>query len=165
MSQFQYGNDITYQSEPDYDTLVPYDSSWSCEDWRIYYEVLEEEYGSQQARRIWNEKWAETPTYPLGLYSASDNLNCKYSDEWRNWANSKGLEYAHLILGQIDSWLYDTGDSVGGAVTGVGQGIQFLGKNLKYIVLGALVFVGLYAYKNYIKGNEKINLNIKPKIK
>ena len=40
MSQFQYGNDITYQSEPDYDTLVPYDSSWSCEDWRIYYDVL-----------------------------------------------------------------------------------------------------------------------------
>ncbi len=157
---YEYGNDITHESQPDYDSNVPYDSSWDCEDWRIYYEALEDEYGSTEATRIWNNKWRETPTNPLtlGLYSGADNLDCKYSEAWRSWADSKGLEYDHLILGQFDSWLYDTGDEVGGAVSGVGSAIAFLGKNLKYIVIGVLVFGGLYAYKNFIKGNDKIKL-------
>tara|TARA_Y100000114_G_scaffold136970_1_gene138869 strand:- start:927 stop:1403 length:477 start_codon:yes stop_codon:yes gene_type:complete len=158
MSLYQYGNDITYQSLPDYDTLVPFDTAWDCEDWRIYFERLEEEFGTDQARRIWNNAWSNNG-------ANADVLSCKYGEAWRNWADSNGLIYDHLILGQIDSWMYDTGSAVGGAVTGVGQAVQFLGKNFKYIIAGALVFVGLYAYKNYIKGNEKINLNIKPKLK
>ncbi len=148
---YDYGNNITHESQPDYDTLVPYDSSWDCEDWRIYYEALEDEYGTSQATRIWNEKWRDNG-------HLSDVLDCKYSESWRSWADSKGLEYDHLILGQLDSWLYDTGDEVGGAVTGVGSALGFLGKNLKYIVMGVLVFGGLYAYKNFIKGNDKIKL-------
>ena len=155
---FDYGDDITHLSEPDYDSNLPYDSSWSCLDWKLYYEALEDEYGSTKAREIWNDKWRETPTYPLGLVSMADNLDCKYSDEWRSWADSKGLEYDHLILGQFDSWLYDTSDTVGGAVSGGFNAIEFLAKNLKWIVLGGLVFVGAYAYKNFIKGNKMIKL-------
>jgi len=149
MSGFDYGNDITYNSSPDYDTLVPFDSAWDCEDWRLYYEALRNEYGSTEARRLWNDAWSKNG-------HLSDVLSCKYSDSWRNWADSRGLEYDHLLLGQVDSWLYDTGSNVGSAVTGVGGAVSWLGKNLKYIVMGVLVFGGLYAYKNFIKGDDKI---------
>ena len=101
MSLYQYGNDITYQSLPDYDTLVPFDTAWDCEDWRIYFERLEEEFGTDQARRIWNDAWSNNG-------ANADVLSCKYGDAWRNWADSNGLIYDHLILGQIDSWMYDT---------------------------------------------------------
>ena len=158
---FDYGDDITHLSEPDHDSLMPLDSSWSCLDWKLYYEALEDEYGSSKARDIWNEKWQETPTYPLGFISRANNLRCKYTDDWRSWADSKGLVYDHLILGQLDSWIQGTTESVGGAVTGGVGAVEFLTKNLKWILLGGLVFIGAYAYKNFIKGNQQIKFKIK----
>lgn len=147
---FDYGDDITHLSEPDYDEIYP-DSSWSCRDWKLYYEALRDEYGSTEAREIWNSKWAESP-----LHINADNFSCKYDASWRSWADSKGLIYDHTVIGQFDSWLYDSVQGVGGAVSGGLDAVGFLTKNLKWIVLGGLVFVGAYAYKNFIKGNQQI---------
>tara|TARA_R110000744_G_scaffold71549_5_gene144255 strand:+ start:5758 stop:6207 length:450 start_codon:yes stop_codon:yes gene_type:complete len=147
---YDYGDDITYNSEPDYDSIIPFDSQWGCFDWRLWYEELEDEYGDVEAKQKWEDAWAKQGT----LYG--NEGDCKLNKEWKEWADSKNLQYDHTALHQLDSWLYGLTQGVGDAATGVVGGVGFLGRNLKLIIVGIGIFGGLYVYKEYIKGDKKL---------
>ena len=82
---YDYGDDITYNSEPDYDSIIPFDSQWGCFDWRLWYEELEDEYGDVEAKQKWEDAWAKQGT----LYG--NEGDCKLNKEWKEWADRVGF--------------------------------------------------------------------------
>ena len=84
-----YGANITYASYPDYDDWGPFDNYWGCTDWMIWYDRLEEYYGTDSARERWVSAWDQQS-------AGSGTWDCLYNDQFREFVqtNNLGLESA-----------------------------------------------------------------------
>tara|TARA_R110000824_G_scaffold136918_1_gene300915 strand:- start:343 stop:759 length:417 start_codon:yes stop_codon:yes gene_type:complete len=123
-----YGADITWESVPDYDGWG-WDTYWSCADWMIWYNKLDEHYGASEARLLWKSAWNEQ-----GIWESNYNW-CKYDPTFNQFLKDNELGESHLLADTV----IDTTEAAGGVLGSLG----WVGKNLKWILPSALIIVGL----------------------
>ena len=139
----EYGANITYASFPDYDE-VGWDSYWGCTDWMIWYNRLEQHYGTQEARFRWKSAWEQQGTF-------SGTWDCLCNDQFREFVETNQLG--------LESYIADVVTSTQDIVTNTFSSFGWLSKNLKWIIPVGLVVVGagyLYFQGSKIKGAADI---------
>jgi hypothetical protein len=147
---------ITADSQPVYDKWGFWEGEyWKCVEWTEWFYALKNKYGKNEARKMWSEGWNNQT-------ELSNPIDCRSS-------NTIFQEF----LKKEDLWDLAF-EGVGGAIVKTGVGAKELaesvlegaagivdaaaktGKNLKYILpivfVLALVGVGAYSYKTFVKG-------------
>lgn len=122
---------ITAASTPDYDMpFNPFDSAWTIADWITWHKALKEEYGADEAKRIFIAAW-EDQSHWSAPYSW-----WKYNKEFVNYFNSQD---------------FDVGHTLSKVVTNVSQGIETTSSLTKIVLPLALVVAGAYVFNSFIK--------------
>ena len=120
---------ITYNSIPDYDDFG-FDTYWTCEQWRQWYDALEYKYGPEYARNYWSLAWEEQDTF-------EHNYNwCKYDGAFSNYMLTKGIDLGHIV-----SKVYT---DAGEIITNLSKGAVSTSKLFKNIAPLIALGVGLY---------------------
>ena len=123
-----YGANITYASYPDYDDWDPFDNYWGCTDWMIWYDRLEEYYGTDSARERWVSAWDQQS-------AGSGTWDCLYNDQFREFVQTNNLG--------LESAIADVVTTVQDTATNTLSSFNWLSKNLKWILPVGLVVVGV----------------------
>ena len=138
----------TWNTAPDYDEWGV-DESWSCEDWIQWHRLLLEKFGKAKAKILWEYAYSKSG-------NLSSNLDCRtFNSAFRNYARDNGLDtYANAgIFTPIFEGYGAIADASSGLLGGVGS--FFNPKTIKTIltivVVGAVGFGGLYAYRTLKK--------------
>lgn len=129
------------------------------------------------ANKAFRQNWANSSGY-------WNSLSCGYTSEFFNYFKSVGLSdmlnifqagknslvnvaskgittsenIANSALTTADNVVKSAGNAITDTAEGVSN-ITGMGKYIVPVIIGGVVlFVGVYAYKNFIKGNERINI-------
>jgi hypothetical protein len=139
---------IKWDTVPDYDQWGV-DSFWNCEDWIMYHKKLAEHFGKETANELWNYAYSKSG-------SLSSNLDCRtFNSTFRDYVNKNGLSpYANAgVFAPILSTYGTASDVLSGTLKGVSS--VFQGDNVKklinIILIGSIVFGGVYVYKSVKK--------------
>jgi hypothetical protein len=138
----------TWDTAPDYD-LWGNDTSWSCNDWILWHQLLVGKFGKTKANFMWEYAFSQSGTL-------SSNLDCRtFNSTFRDYMKNNGLNpYANAgIFSPVLQGVGTIQDVTGGVLSGVSS--FFTSANVKSILnvvaVGAIVFGGLYAYKTLKK--------------
>lgn len=138
---FRIGNTkaITWDSKPDYDGWG-WDSYWSCLDWQKWFIALKNHYGQKQAKQIW--------------LTAADKVDgfehfnwCRYNSSFVAFLKENDL----MEITNVISRSANAGTSI---VDGAGSLLDFLGKNIKPLLIGGLLLYGFKMYSD-IEANKR----------
>jgi hypothetical protein len=132
----------TWNTAPNYDEWGS-DSYWSCADWVQWHKLLKEKYGKEKAIGIWNY------AYSQGTQFAS-HWNCRTSDSaFRRYVAQEGLN-PYESAGVLSPVLKVVGGGFD-IVSGTGDFLSAIGKNLKYVgyaaIVGTIIYIGFKVYK------------------
>lgn len=129
----EYGQSITWQSKPDYDGWGA-DRYWSCADWMIWFDRLEEKYGSAEAKLLWKSAWDKQDSW-------ESNVNwCKYEPMFNKFLKENELGSSNLVA--------DAALGLGALGTSALKGLGWFGRNAGWVVPTALMIGGVvYALK------------------
>jgi hypothetical protein len=122
-----YGANITYASFPDYDDWG-WDNYWGCSDWMIWYDRLEEYYGTDEARNRWRSAWEKQDV-------TSGTWDCLYNDQFREFVETNQLG--------VESFIADTVTTVQNTAKNTLDSFGWISKNLKWILPVGLIVVGV----------------------
>lgn len=135
---------------PNYDEWGK-DTYWSCDDWKTWFFLLKEHFGTDKARYIWNYAYAQ------GTFAAS-HYDCRtYNTDFRDFVKKNKLDTLSNtgILSpvyNIVGGLFDLFDSVGDTISNVAGGLGSAGKVIRVAVPLTLIGGGVYfafrAYQN-----------------
>lgn len=138
----------TWDTAPDYD-LWGNDTSWSCNDWILWHQLLVDKFGKTKANFMWEYAYSQSG-------SLSSNLDCRtFNSTFRDYMKDNGLNpYANAgIFSPVLQGVGTIQDVTGGLLSGVST--FFTSANVKNILnivaVGAVLFGGLYAYKTLKK--------------
>jgi hypothetical protein len=139
---------IKWDTVPDYDQWGV-DSFWNCEDWIMYHKKLAEHFGKETAKELWNYAYAKSG-------SLSSNLDCRtFNSSFRDYVNKNGLSpYSNAgIFAPILSTYGTASDVLSSALSGVSSVFQSdnVKKIINIILIGSVVFGGVYVYKSVKK--------------
>jgi hypothetical protein len=159
------------------------ESDWTCNDWVLFHKAILQwfkegrlaskiKYPNDQAlvlanqvfRQHWDRaSWTLTRcgyTSDFSTYFKSVGLSDILN--FAQKAVAKGKETAAAVGNSGAKTLVNTVDTAGQIVNNVGGGIANIAGAAKYIlpvaIGGVVIFVGVYAYKNFIKGNSRISV-------
>ena len=134
----EYGVNITAQSFPDYDEWSPLDNYWGCTDWMIWYNRLEEFYGSEEARMRWKSAWEQQRV-------GAGTWDCLYNEQFREFVDDNDLGLENVVA--------DVVTGAGDTISGLASGFGWVGRNIGWILPVALVVGGgAYIYFQVNKG-------------
>ena len=140
--EYQYGADITYQSEPDYDSFG-IDDYWTCNDWMIWHTRLKAEYGLTTANEMWITAWDKQDSW-------ESNYNwCKYNCDFYAFTKKNGIDVSHLLSRTICGVVNITDD----VADGISGGAKVVKVAIPIAVIGVAIFYGFKAYK-LLKGGR-----------
>jgi hypothetical protein len=138
----------TWNTAPDYDQWGN-DTSWSCNDWILWHQLLKEKFGQSKANFMWDYAFAQSG-------SLSSNLDCRTTNSaFRDYVKSNGLN-PFANAGIFTPVLQGAG-TIQDVTSGIFGGVSsfFTSSNIKNILnivaIGAVVVGGLYAYKTFKK--------------
>lgn len=159
---------ISYSTQPT--------TEWTCQEWMLWHQELVKafmggkfksgiKYTQGEATRLSNQVFTEWWDKLVDWFS--NKRMCGYESQFYNYFRSVGLDnvlsYIQALLVPTTQTVTSTIENVGKTVENISEGAAGTGKTLKWllplVLLGGVVFVGSYAYKNYIKGNEKIKVS------
>lgn len=140
--------------------------SWSCNDWIAWHQKLTAKFGLTRANEVSQQWWDKLPFYD------TKKLTCFVDCGFYNYFRKAGGGWNSIIpslLCTIDSsggkLIENTGkvvDSAGNIVVNTADAASNTASTLKWLVPTALVgvvgLVGYYLYKNYAKGNARVNV-------
>lgn len=141
--QYQYGANITAQSQPDYDGWG-IDDYWTCNDWMIWHSRLKAEYGLSTANEKWITAWNEQDVW-------ESNYNwCKYNCDFAAFAQSNNLPIRN-VFSKLTCGVVDVGGNIADGFT---TGAKIVKVAIPLAVIGVGVF---YAFKAYttLKGGRR----------
>lgn len=141
--QYQYGANITAQSQPDYDGWG-IDDYWTCNDWMIWHSRLKAEYGLSTANEKWITAWNEQDVW-------ESNYNwCKYNCDFAAFAQANNLPIRN-IFSRLTCGVVDVGGNIADGFT---TGAKIVKVAIPLAVIGVGVF---YAFKAYttLKGGRR----------
>jgi hypothetical protein len=135
---------------PNYDEWGK-DTYWSCDDWKTWYYLLKEHFGTDKARYIWNYAYAQ------GTALAS-HWDCRtYNSDFREFVkknNLNTLANAGMLAPLINvlGGVFDFVGSIGDTISNVAGGLGTAGKVIKVAIpvslIGAGVYFGFRAFQN-----------------
>lgn len=133
----------TWDNAPNYDEWGS-DSYWSCADWVQWHKLLKAKFGKEKANAIWNYAYSE------GTQGAA-HWNCRTGDtSFRKYVTQEGLN-PYESAGILSPVLKVIGGGVD-LISGTGDFVSVIGKNLKYIayvaLAGTVIYIGLKVYKS-----------------
>jgi len=100
---------IDAYSQPDYDDWG-WDDYWDINDWRRWYDALEQQFGASEAGKIWLEAWNKQGSFTSPINNEGQIMT---------WAIGKGLAYAER--GWFQSQIKKPGDFIPPTTTNEGQ--------------------------------------------
>ena len=128
---------ITWQSTPDYDEWG-FDSYWSCDQWRQWYDALKSKYGQVQAKNIWVDAWGKQ-SWDEHNYSW-----CKYDTAFATYMRSQGIDVGHVLSNVLNSGVTVIDNVSQGAV-----GLSEILKNIApYLIVGGAIYLLLPYFKD-----------------
>jgi hypothetical protein len=132
----------TWNTAPNYDEWGS-DSYWSCADWVQWHKLLKEKFGKEKAIGIWNY------AYSQGTQFAS-HWSCRTSDSaFRRYVAQEGLN-PYESAGVLSPVLKVVGGGFD-IISGTGDFLSSIGKNLKYVgyaaIVGTIIYIGFKVYK------------------
>ena len=147
---------ITADSQPVYDKWGFWEGEyWKCVEWTEWFYALKNKYGKDEARRMWSEGWNNQTelSNPIDCRS-HDSLFIEFlkkEDLWEAAYQGIGGIVVKTAVGTKEV-IEDVVKGAGGIVTGAAN----TGKALKYLLpvafVLALVGLGAYSYKTFVKG-------------
>lgn len=137
------GKHIQWNDVPDYDAWGV-DDYWRCEHWMEWYNALENHFGRDTARKIWNYAYRQS-TF------GSAHLDCRSTNRaFMDFAEEKGLETNNSIFSDIIATGTTIGTDISKAIQNASGGIRNLSGTLKVVIpLAAITILSLYAYRIY----------------
>tara|TARA_Y100000004_G_scaffold163786_1_gene193429 strand:- start:689 stop:1120 length:432 start_codon:yes stop_codon:yes gene_type:complete len=135
------GEVMDCNTEPNYDSILPFDDYWLCGDWITYHKLLLNEcgYSADQALLIVEQKLRDRAIFGHEWF-------CQFEDEFREYFESQGADFGFLS---------NTTNSVLETTEGIGSGLASVGKTLRILlpiaIIGAGVYFGFKAYKEFKK--------------
>jgi len=173
-------NDI---AQPNYSLRHKGEVKWECNDWMIFHKGLVKWFkeGRFKSKIKYQEKdaIAKTNEVFVGHWSrASWTLaKCGYGSEFHTYFTRVGLnsifsrvqdfsvaagDKTSKIVDSASNTLVNTVDNTGKIIDGATGTLSNFTNLAKYVVPvaigGVVLFVGAYAYKNFIKGNSRISI-------
>lgn len=147
-------NTITANSTPDYDGWG-WDSYWSAEEWVQWHKTLVAAFGKQAANDTWKMAWGKQGAWehPFNWY--------KYNRGFTDYFKSQGIDvgwFGSKIITTTGEAVIEVTENVTDAAADLSQGVVSTANVLKIVAPTLLIGIGYYFYKNYIKGNRKINV-------
>lgn len=147
---------IKADSQPVYDKWGWWQGEyWKCAEWTEWFYALKKKYGKEEARRMWSEGWnnQEELSNPIDCRS-HDSLFIEFlkkEDLWDAAYQGLGGKIVKTTVGAKEL-AENIVEGAGGIVTGAAN----TGKTLKYLLpvafVLALVGLGAYSYKTFVKG-------------
>jgi hypothetical protein len=143
-------NIINWDSQPLYDNFDAYwngDPVWSCAEWILWHNKLEQHYGStQQANQIWVQAWESSEHDPdCWAFFCPDTSYCRYDcTGFVNYLESKNIPVGNLFS--------NVTCNLANVVTNTTEGIEFTSKILRY----AIPAIALYAGYRYLENRNII---------
>lgn len=156
---------------------------WSCNDWMLWHKSLiklfmggyttskikyTQEKATELSNQVFLQHWAKASVLLTG---------CGFSEDFYKYFNSVGLASIFNVSHRLKHGAIDKGtkvvdsvsdtfvnvvDDAGDIVTGVTGTVGNVAGMAKYavpvLIGGVVLFVGAYAYKNFIKGDERVQV-------
>lgn len=166
-----YGKPIEWNTEPVINTYAwNRDGYWDCNDWMTWHKKVAEKYGVARANEVFMIWWNKQ-----GFWSYANSDCMLLNRTFREYFGKAGLKLDELALyvtkpldfvKDTSGKIIDTAEAVvknaGDAAANTTKSAANLAKVLTALVpiavTGIVVVAGVYVYKHYVKGNEKITV-------
>lgn len=157
--------------------------TWDCNDWMLWHKSLiklfmggyttsaikyTQEKAIELSNQVFKQHWTK---------ASAALTRCGYTNDFYQYFNQVGLadifnlahrtansavEKGGKIVDSVSTTLVNVVDDAGEVVTGVTGTVSNVAGMAKYavpvLIGGVVLFVGAYAYKNFIKGDERVQV-------
>ena len=147
------GEIITADSVPVYGTLTNWWNGlqyWNCTQWREWFELNLQVYGTSQARAKFIDAWSHGDNHSWWSDEPAGIL-CGYDCDFINYFRSKGLDVAR-VGAQNTCTLITIPTNLIDATAAVGEGVKNTANTISFLLPVTIVTItGLYIYTQYKK--------------
>lgn len=165
-----YGKPIEWNTEPVINNVpfVDRDGYFNCQDWMTWHGKVEAKWGTARANEVFMVWWNKQNmiSYAQDCYISNRTF--------RDWWDKKGLpsetmgkyitapydavtDIQKKILSTATNVVDNTGDAANALAKGAKNTAKTAGFVAPALLIVALIGVGVYVHKNYIKGNKKVS--------